>query len=122
MGDKDFVKGVLEELGTVHYGKVLMKPGKPLTFATLRTEGGDPRTMLFFGLPGNPVSSAVTFNLIVAPVLRELVAPQVDLGSGLPAVELCHRRVHARLAQALDLDRELRVRARLQRGAAAAAR
>ena len=117
MGDKDYVKGVLEELGTVHFGKVLMKPGKPLTFATLQTEeqpaqaeagGCPPRKMFFFGLPGNPVSSAVTFNLIVAPVLRELVAgPQArrfDPGSDASAGGMCHQRVHARLAQRLDLD------------------
>ncbi len=37
MGDHDFVKPVLEELGTVQFGRVLMKPGKPLVFATIDT-------------------------------------------------------------------------------------
>jgi gephyrin len=49
MGDSDHVKAVLEGKGTVHFGRVLMKPGKPLTFATLLHAG---RRVLFFGLPG----------------------------------------------------------------------
>ena len=35
MGDRDLIKPLLERSGTVHFGRVLMKPGKPLTFATL---------------------------------------------------------------------------------------
>ncbi len=75
MGDKDLVKALLERRGTIHYGRVLMKPGKPLTFATVSPKGfeGDPsKTLLVFGLPGNPVSSLVTFHLVVVPVLRKL--------------------------------------------------
>lgn len=52
-----------------------MKPGKPLTFATLetRTRGStETRQVLVFGLPGNPVSSAVTFNLFAVPAIRLL--------------------------------------------------
>ena len=49
MGSKDAIKPVLESMGTVHFGKVKMKPGKPLTFATLEAEG---HRALFFGLPG----------------------------------------------------------------------
>ncbi len=75
MGDKDLVKPLLERRGTIHFGRVLMKPGKPLTFATVSSPGAenDPsRTLLVFGLPGNPVSSLVTFHLVVVPVLRKL--------------------------------------------------
>lgn len=43
--------------GVIHFGRVLMKPGKPLTFATLELEGG--RQMLVFGLPGEDECSAV---------------------------------------------------------------
>ena len=50
MGDRDLIKPLLERQGVVHFGRVLMKPGKPLTFATLNLEGG--RRMLVFGLPG----------------------------------------------------------------------
>jgi len=70
MGDSDLIKPILESKGTVHFGKVKMKPGKPLTFATLVAEDG--HKMMVFGLPGNPVSSFVTFNLVVLPVLRTL--------------------------------------------------
>ena len=51
MGDRDLVKPLLERRGTVHCGRVLMKPGKPLTVATLQARG---QTVLFFGLPGTP--------------------------------------------------------------------
>ena len=50
MGDKDLIKPMLERNGQVHFGRVLMKPGKPLTFATMEPTPG--RTVLFFGLPG----------------------------------------------------------------------
>ncbi len=65
MGVRDLVKGILEELGTVHIGRVAMKPGKPLTFATVGEK-------LFFGLPGFPVSSLVTFELFVRPALWKM--------------------------------------------------
>ena len=65
-GDFDFVPGVLEELGvTARFHKVRMKPGKPLLFGTC----GD---VLVFGLPGNPVSAFVGFELFVRPALRVL--------------------------------------------------
>jgi molybdopterin molybdotransferase len=62
MGTRDLIKPLLEELGTVHFGRVNFKPGKPLTFATV----GD---KLVFGLPGYPVSSLVTFEVFVRPAL-----------------------------------------------------
>lgn len=65
MGVKDLVKGILEEMGTVHFGRVSMKPGKPFTFATV----GD---KIAFGLPGFPVSSLVTFELFVRPALLKM--------------------------------------------------
>ncbi len=159
MGDRDFIKPLLERHGKVHFGKVKMKPGKPLTFATidldlyrchpLLTSAGriscirtpmklvnlpgmqlvlcsrcqlqrclvlhamcihvsgqcincinsathlllevgnheawckicwgfcSKRRMLVFGLPGNPVSSIVTFNLVVVPALHKMAGWQV---------------------------------------------
>ena len=55
-----------------------MKPGKPLTFATIEHNSGPGGTarLLVFGLPGNPVSSLVTFALIVLPCLRKLAGSQ----------------------------------------------
>jgi len=65
-GKFDLVPGVLAELGvTAHFHKVRMKPGKPLLFGTR----GD---TLVFGLPGNPVSALVCFELFVRPALRKM--------------------------------------------------
>src|SRR5262249_10529533 len=65
-GRLDLVPGVLQELGVVpHFHKVEMKPGKPVFFGT-HAAG------LVFGLPGNPVSSLVCFELFVRPALRRL--------------------------------------------------
>ena len=67
MGDKDYIKTILTDdlQGSIHFGRVNMKPGKPTTFGTVEK-------CLFFGLPGNPSSSAVTFNLFVKPTLKAL--------------------------------------------------
>lgn len=52
MGERDLIKGTIVELGgTVHFGRVQMKPGKPTTFATLQRPGTDDY-IGFFGLPG----------------------------------------------------------------------
>jgi molybdopterin molybdotransferase len=65
-GVADLVPGVLQELGvTSHFHKVEMKPGKPVLFGTR----GD---TLVFGLPGNPVSALVCFELFLRPALRRL--------------------------------------------------
>lgn len=65
-GKFDLVPGVLAELGvTAHFHQVRMKPGKPLLFGTR----GD---TLVFGLPGNPVSALVCFELFVRPALRQM--------------------------------------------------
>jgi len=64
VGDFDYVKDVMDEIGLERrFWQVAQKPGKPITFAAR-----DGR--LFFGLPGNPVSSLVCFELYVAPALR----------------------------------------------------
>lgn len=65
MGTRDLIKPLLAELGTVHFGRVFFKPGKPTTFATI----GD---KLAFGLPGYPVSSLVSFEVFVRPTLRRM--------------------------------------------------
>lgn len=64
MGDRDFVKPLMTELGfEILFGRVNMKPGKPMTFAF------NGKTS-YFALPGNPVSAYVTFHLFVLPALR----------------------------------------------------
>ena len=66
VGKFDLVPGVLEQLGvTIHFRQVRLKPGKPLLFGTKDST-------LVFGLPGNPVSAFVCFELFVRPALRVL--------------------------------------------------
>jgi molybdopterin molybdotransferase len=65
MGTRDLIKPLLAELGTVHFGRIAFKPGKPTTFATVNGK-------LAFGLPGYPVSSLVSFEVFVRPALRRL--------------------------------------------------
>jgi molybdenum cofactor synthesis domain-containing protein len=65
MGTRDLIKPLLAELGTVHFGRIAFKPGKPTTFATIHDK-------LVFGLPGYPVSSLVSFEVFVRPALRRL--------------------------------------------------
>lgn len=65
VGEADFVKETLDELGEVEFWKVAVKPGKPLAVGRI----GD---AFFFGLPGNPVSVQVTFDQIVRPALWRL--------------------------------------------------
>ncbi|XP_050223195.1 molybdopterin biosynthesis protein CNX1-like [Mercurialis annua] len=91
MGDRDFVKPLLGKRGTVHFNKVLMKPGKPLTFAEIDsklTEKNAPEKILAFGLPGNPVSCLVCFHLFVIPAIRHLA------GWGNPHLLRLHARLH----------------------------
>jgi molybdopterin molybdotransferase len=71
VGNHDLVKPLLESLGTVHVGRVKLKPGKPFTFATISASDGG-REKVAFGLPGFPVSSLVTFEVFVRPALRKM--------------------------------------------------
>ncbi len=68
MGEMDLIKALLGELATVHFRRVFMKPGKPLNFATAGEDG----RVLFFGLPGNPVSALVSFELFIRPALATM--------------------------------------------------
>ncbi len=67
-GESDVVKEVLQELGTVWFGEVRMQPGKPQGFGHV----GEDRTPIFT-LPGNPVSSYVSFEMFVQPALRKMM-------------------------------------------------
>lgn len=66
VGEADFVKECLQELGQITFWKVAMKPGRPLAFGRISDAW-------FFGLPGNPVSVMVTFYIFVQPALRRLM-------------------------------------------------
>jgi molybdenum cofactor synthesis domain-containing protein len=66
MGDYDLVKAALKEIGAeIYFDRVIIRPGKPIVFAR-RGE------TYFFGLPGNPVSTSVTFNVFVRPAIRKM--------------------------------------------------
>ncbi|WP_020561228.1 gephyrin-like molybdotransferase Glp [Thiofilum flexile] len=65
VGEADYVTRLLEQLGQIDFWKIAMKPGKPLAFGRL----GE---CAFFGLPGNPVSTMVTFLVLVRPALLTL--------------------------------------------------
>ena len=65
VGDHDWVREVARELGTISTWRVAMRPGKPVLIGTLRDA-------IFIGLPGNPVSSSVTFELFARPVIRKM--------------------------------------------------
>jgi molybdopterin molybdotransferase len=71
VGPYDVVKTAMETIGRVDLWRVAIQPGKPFAFGVApRPDGGAP--ILVFGLPGNPVSSAVTFELFVRPAIRRL--------------------------------------------------
>lgn len=76
MGELDLLKPTIERQlgGTIHFGRVSMKPGKPTTFATVpfKTNGGERETKAIFSLPGNPASAVVTYHLFVLPSLHKM--------------------------------------------------
>jgi gephyrin len=75
MGPADLLKPVIERHfnGTIHFGRVTIKPGKPTTFATIPFQGPDGEIFKpVFALPGNPASALVTFYIFVLPALRLL--------------------------------------------------
>jgi molybdopterin molybdotransferase len=77
-GDYDIVKDVLAEHGEVSFWTVCMKPGKPLAFGTFKkTQGGKKRNVPHLGLPGNPVSSMVTFEQFARPTILRMMGKNV---------------------------------------------
>ena len=65
VGDADYTKLVLEQIGEIAFWKIAMKPGKPFAFGKLPNS-------VFFGLPGNPVSAMVTADILAIPALIKL--------------------------------------------------
>lgn len=76
MGELDLLKPTIERQlgGTIHFGRVSMKPGKPTTFATVpfKSNSGDREKKVIFSLPGNPASAVVTYHLFVLPSLHKM--------------------------------------------------
>jgi gephyrin len=122
MGELDLLKPTIERTlgGTIHFGRVSMKPGKPTTFASVpfkpassasaastQQQQQERERRLIFSLPGNPASALVTLNLFVLPSLHKLMGlanrnspPQANTigsGLGLPLIK-------ATLTHAIPLD------------------
>lgn len=89
MGELDLLKPTIERSlgGTIHFGRVSMKPGKPTTFATVpfKNNAGERETKVIFSLPGNPASAVVTYHLFVLPSLHQVsgISP-----AGLPKIKV----------------------------------
>jgi molybdopterin biosynthesis enzyme len=76
VGPYDVVRAAFAEIGRMELWRVAVQPGKPFAFGVVDRPGGG-RTLLF-GLPGNPVSSFVTFELFVRPAIRRLAGLPAD--------------------------------------------
>jgi molybdenum cofactor synthesis domain-containing protein len=79
MGDYDVVKAVLGRIAQMHWMQIAIKPAKPFAFGTI---DGVP----VFGLPGNPVSSLVSFELLARPALRRMMGHAEPFRPTVPAV------------------------------------
>ncbi len=72
VGEADFIKQLMQQLGEVAFWKIAMKPGRPMAFGHLQPDGGENGAWLF-GLPGNPVAVMVTFYQFARPALLKLM-------------------------------------------------
>ncbi|MDA8202198.1 MAG: molybdopterin molybdotransferase MoeA [Chloroflexi bacterium] len=124
VGAHDHVKDALASLGSVDFWRVAVQPGKPLAFGrTVAGRAGDvadpDRRVALFGLPGNPVSAFVTFELFVRPLLRLLLGE--GGGGGVPGAR---RRIRGTLVEAVSKapGRRAFLRVRVEAGGAGAGR
>ncbi len=86
VGDADYVRAIVERLGRIEFWKIAIKPGKPLAYGRIGR-------CHFFGLPGNPVSTIVTFLLLVKPILAKLAGANEQAPIAIPArlaVDVAH--------------------------------
>jgi molybdopterin molybdotransferase len=75
VGEEDHIKPAVQQLGSLDLWQISMKPGKPFAYGTVKHADGFAH---FVGLPGNPVSSFITFLLLVRPMLMKLQGATVD--------------------------------------------
>jgi molybdopterin molybdotransferase len=99
VGDHDHVKPVLNAMGQMDFWSIAIRPGRPLAFGELRTKRG---AVPIFGLPGNPVSALLTFEVFVRPALLKMAG----------RTKLHRPRVEARLLDRIDKPTGLRMFAR----------
>ncbi len=106
VGEEDYVRIAIEQLGELHLWRLRIKPGKPLAFGSINSTP-------FIGLPGNPVSVFATFCLFVAPLIKTLqgrpcqkpIASQVSAGFDWPKPDSRREFLRARLE--VDGDQKL---------------
>ena len=107
VGPYDVVKAAFEAIGRIDLWRVAVQPGKPFVFGTAERPGGE-APVLLFGLPGNPVSTVVTFELFVRPALRRLAGharpfrPRDRAVLGEPVTKSQGRRAFLRVVAARD--------------------
>jgi len=81
VGEADYIKPALEDLGSTEFWKIAIKPGRPLTFGQIGSS-------IFMGLPGNPVAVMVTFSQLVAPAIEALSGASMQPPRLVPARSL----------------------------------
>jgi molybdopterin molybdotransferase len=99
VGDHDHVKPVVDAMGSMDFWSIALRPGRPLAFGELRTKRG---AVPIFGLPGNPVSTLLTFELFVRPALLKMAGH----------TKLHRPRTKARLLDRIEKPSGLRMFAR----------
>jgi molybdopterin molybdotransferase len=113
VGEEDHIKPAVEAEGRLNLWQIAIKPGKPLAFGEVKRAGdGSDGTAFFIGLPGNPVSSFVTFLLFVRPFILRLqgvadVAPKafaMRADFALPKVDKRNEFLRARINATGGLD------------------
>jgi molybdopterin molybdotransferase len=95
VGDHDHVKPVVSSMGQIDFWSIAIRPGRPLAFGELRTKRG---AVPIFGLPGNPVSALLTFEVFVRPAILKMAG----------RTKLHRSRVQARLLDRIDKPTGLR--------------
>ena len=105
-GDYDVVKDVLNDKGKMNFWSVRMRPAKPLAFGHLKDKEAGLIPML--GLPGNPVSALVAFEMFARPAIRKMLGltmldrPVIEGILTHPIFNADERRVYARVAVSKD--------------------
>lgn len=116
VGEADYTKQVLSEVGAINFWKVAMKPGRPLAFGKISNT-------TFFGLPGNPVAVMVTFYQFALPCLQKmmgisspLISPSITARCNSPIRKLAGRTEFQRGILSQGSDGEWEVRTTGQQG------
>lgn len=87
VGEADYIKDILAEIGSVNFWKIAMKPGRPVAYGRINNS-------VFFGLPGNPVSVMVTFYQFVQQALQKMAGEQTT--APLLYTAVCDNQIHKR--------------------------